>query len=168
MSRSPLRRIVAWVGGVLIAVGFACGTGAEQKAAVPSPPTGVAYTDHVTITMSGACTPKAPCTLAVDPPIAVRPPKGDLTWKIDGQPPASSIEIDFDVAKGVKGPFPKKANAPDNPARGRYISQATGSSKITSATASEPAETYWKYTVSLRDGSGADIAAPLDPIVIFK
>jgi hypothetical protein len=167
MSRSPLRRIVACVGGLLIAGAFAGGSAANQ-AAPASPSGGVPYTPFVTLTVSKGPTPGS-FTLKADPSVAVRPPKSNLTWHIDQQPAGYYIEIEFAVVNGVTGPFPKDPAIKENTAPGRYSNKATAAKMFATKNSDQLADSFWKYTVFLRDAASENNAAsPLDPIVIFK
>jgi hypothetical protein len=152
------------VGGFLIAVGFACGSRAEQKAAVASPATGVAYTKLVTLSATQVA---GTFTLKANPKIAVRPPGTNLTWNLD-HPAGYYIEIEFAAVNGAAGPFPKDAAIKENTAPGRYSNKATAAKTIATAN-SKPGndDTFWKYTVVLRDTNDNNLAT-LDPIVIFK
>jgi hypothetical protein len=163
MRRSPLRRIVVCVGGSLIALAFAGSCFAQQSA---PPSGGPVYDPFVTITVSKDAKTGAYALTAV-PYVALRPPKGSLKWNIAQQPAGYSIEFDFAVTNGAKGPFPRNAKAADNPAKGRYTNKPTGKNTIETASSSEKADTSWKYTVTLRDASDNDVTT-LDPIVIFK
>ena len=104
------------------------------------------------------------------PNVAICTPGSSVTWSLvwpASKPTGHSIEIEFATTNGLKGPFPKGAGAKDNPAPGRYSDKVTGGTKISTLPSRQPTDTFWKYTVTLRDASDNDVTT-LDPIVIFK
>jgi hypothetical protein len=98
-------------------------------------------------------------TVVVEPTAAIVTPKAGVAWEIVGLPAGYSLEIDFRVQAGKKGPFvPGKARL-----RGRYV--ASGAGAIESSP-SDQKDGVWKYDVVLRKGD-VDVYA-IDPSIIIR
>ena len=84
----------------------------------------------------------------------VTPETQDVRWGASTQwtvevGAGQSVEIEFHKEDGKDGPFEHKNN-PDNPKRGRYKKDKSGS--IESNKVDEKVEKKWKYDVILREG----------------
>lgn len=86
-----------------------------------------------------------------------------LQWSVEGLTAGMTVEIDFEVYDGRKGPFPWRRGKENNPVRGRYLLDAR--TNVIEAAASD-AGGYFKYHVVLRKG-GEDVFA-LDPGVVVR
>lgn len=102
--------------------------------------------------------------LAAKPRFAIIRKHQPLRWAIEGLAPGMTLEIDFEVYDGRKGPFPWRRGKGDNPVRGRYTFDARN--PLVEAEASD-AGGYFKYHVVLRNRAGEDVFA-LDPGVVVK
>ncbi|HET8646476.1 MAG TPA: hypothetical protein VFO85_13360 [Vicinamibacteria bacterium] len=101
-------------------------------------------------------------TLVVRPHNAIIRKHQPLRFAVEGLPAGMSVEIDFEVYEGRKGPFPWREK-PGNPVRGRYLLDPKN--PLVDSTDSDVAG-YFKYHVVLRKGS-EDVFA-LDPGVVVK
>lgn len=103
-----------------------------------------------------------------DPQPGVQPERatistgGQVTWSIT-LPASFTLEINFDVKQGVKGPFPTNGQ-PDNPSQGVYEG---GTSTIVTAPATAADGTDWKYNVIVYDASHQPVSS-VDPKVSIR
>jgi hypothetical protein len=98
--------------------------------------------------------------LTVTPAIAVIVKESDFKWQVGKLPDRHTIEIDFRVHDGRKGPFKRSAEG----TTGRY--KGGSDSEVKAGAVDYKGRDAWKYDVILRDGAGNDVAA-IDPMVII-
>ncbi len=98
----------------------------------------------------------------VNPTDATISTQGRVTWQIT-LPKGYTLQIEFAVKGGVKGPFPVNGQ-PDNPSQGLF--EGAGGSAITSAPSTAADNTEWKYGVGVYQGSSR--VSYVDPRVIIK
>jgi hypothetical protein len=110
----------------------------------------------VTITVSGR-------QLSVDIDPALVKKDFTLIWKVTGLEKGHKVEIDIVSDGNAVGPFPRRAEEPRNPTRGRYVFT---SSEQLETTRAERVGT-WKYQVILRGPNEEDLDS-LDPVIVVK
>ena len=98
---------------------------------------------------------------SVRPLIALIPPGAGLELAVVGLADGQSLEIDFVVQGGSKGPFAKAAAS----VRGRYLFRAD--SVLASGPEDVGRDVVWKYDVVVRDKGEADLWA-LDPMIVVR
>ena len=97
--------------------------------------------------------------VVVEPAAAIVTPKAGVAWEIVGLPAGYSLEIDFRVQAGKKGPFVWVKGRP----RGRYVTSVAGAIE---SSPSDQKDGVWKYDVILRKGE-VDVYA-IDPSIIIR
>ena len=97
----------------------------------------------------------------VNPTDATISPGGQVTWQIT-LPKGYTLQIEFAVKDGVKGPFPVSGQ-PDNPSQGLFEGP---SGSITSAPASGADGTDWTYGVAVYQGTTR--VSYVDPMVKIR
>lgn len=85
----------------------------------------------------------------------------DLTWNFVGLTSGFSAHVDFQAAKGEKGPFPKSGQ-PNNPSRGVY--ESSGAAVVTT---NADKKGKWKYDVAIKDSDG-NVVANVDPFILVE
>ena len=98
-------------------------------------------------------------TVVVEPAAAIVTPKAGVAWDIVGLPAGYSLEIDFRVQAGKKGPFVWGKGR----LRGRYLTSVAGAIE---SSPSDQKDGVWKYDVILRKGE-VDVYA-IDPSIIIR
>ena len=99
-------------------------------------------------------------TPSVEPAVAIVSSKGgEFQWVVGTLPDGYTVEIDFRVHDGAKGPFKAKKSS-----TGRY----TGGSgaKIGAGEVVNKNRNGWKYDLVIRDADGNDKGA-IDPMIII-
>ena len=97
----------------------------------------------------------------IEPRIALIPPGAALELVVTGLADGQSLEIDFAVQGGSRGPFAKtEANV-----RGRYLFRAN--SVLASGPENVGRDEAWKYDVVVRDKGEADVWA-IDPMIVVR
>jgi len=89
-----------------------------------------------------------------------------VLWLFRPDLDADYMQIEFQTKNGRRGPFPQKANDPDNPEQGVYRKTGKGDVETAEATPIEGSLECWKYTASLRNDRGELVQ--LDPIIIVR
>jgi hypothetical protein len=142
----------------LVPVGFVLAIACKPADADKTPyGTSIPTDTKVTITVAGR-------QLSIAPQIFLMRPGDTIDFVAEGLASGATLEMDFKVERGFKGPFGRDPKAIDP--RGRY----SFSEKVTRFSATyEKAlgEGVWKYEVVLRDNLGNDLAA-IDPMGVGK
>jgi hypothetical protein len=119
--------------------------------------TAIATTQTVTIGFNARAG-----TLSANPPVALVKAGAPLAFRLPVLAVGYSLEIDFAVANGKKGPFPRHPGDPSNPVRGRWISAGHRLMSLPSDAAG-----VFEYSIVIRNARFRDLAA-LDPMVVVK
>jgi hypothetical protein len=163
-------RLAPFTAGVGVALALSCQASAERN------PSGARVPVPLTISVS----PQSPEAVTVSKDVLVVAPDDAVALQAEGLPAGYTLEVEFtgSHAKSIKdpktgtcqhgdkvihGPFPP-GNAKQ--ARGRYAFDAQ-TLAVTTLQGDQCSATAWRYEVTLRDGSGADVYV-LDPMIILK
>jgi hypothetical protein len=99
----------------------------------------------------------------VDPQVFLQRLGGGVDFVAKGLTEGYTLEIDFKVEGGIRGPFSKGEAAL---ARGRYTLSAK-TPTVASGRSDVSSPGVWKYEVVLRDAKGDDLVA-IDPMGVLK
>ena len=139
-------------------VGFVLGVGLLYAAACngQTPPPGT-----TTIPLDAKATVSfANGKPSVEPAVAIVSSKSaEFEWVVGDLPAGYTIEIDFRVHEGAKGPFKAKKSS-----TGRYTGGA--GAKISAGQVVNKGRNGWKYDLIIRDADGNDKGA-IDPMIII-
>jgi hypothetical protein len=98
-------------------------------------------------------------TITVTPRVAVLGKGTEFRWVVGRLPAGYTVEFDFRVHEGRKGPFVR----PGSGATGRYKGESE--SEVRAGAVANAPRDAWKYDVVVRDASGNDVAG-IDPMII--
>jgi len=143
---------------LVAALGLGLLTGASECHAQSKPPVGASITldDEAKIAFDPGSK-----TLTVTPAIAIITKGTAFKWVVGKLPEGYSVEIDFRVHAGRKGPFARSTDG----TTGRFKGNSEAEVKA-GVVESYQTRDAWKYDVIVRDGKGVDVAA-IDPMVII-
>ncbi|HSB60382.1 MAG TPA: hypothetical protein VLI67_01590 [Vicinamibacteria bacterium] len=97
----------------------------------------------------------------VRPLIALLPPGATIDLAVAGLAPGQTLEVDFRVQRGVKGPFARSQRM-----RGRYTFAANG--KAAAGPVDQGGEEAWKYEIVVREKDDTDDVWAVDPMIVTK
>jgi hypothetical protein len=98
---------------------------------------------------------------SVTPSIALLTPGATLELVVKGLAAGQTLELDFHVQGGVKGPFARTQRW-----RGRYTFTADG--KVTTGPVDQRGEATWKYDVVQRQKDDTEEVWAIDPMIVSK
>ncbi len=98
---------------------------------------------------------------SVTPLIALLTPGATIDLVVKGLAAGQTLELDFHVQSGFKGPFARTQRW-----RGRYTFTADG--KITTGPVDRPGEEAWKFDVVERQREDTEDVWAIDPMIVSK
>jgi hypothetical protein len=97
----------------------------------------------------------------VKPLIALLGPGASIDLAVRGLTAGQTLEVDFRVQSGVKGPFARTQRV-----RGRYT--FAGDGKVTAGPVDRPGEEAWKFEVVQRQKDDTEDVWAIDPMIVSK
>ncbi|PYQ24368.1 MAG: hypothetical protein DMF79_01910 [Acidobacteria bacterium] len=98
---------------------------------------------------------------SVKPLISLLTPGASIELVVKGLATGQTLELDFRVQGGFKGPFARTQRW-----RGRYTFNADG--KITTGPVDRPGEETWKFDVVQRQKDDTEDVWAIDPMIVSK
>ncbi len=97
----------------------------------------------------------------VKPLVALLTPGSSIDLVVKGLTAGQTLELDFHVQGGVKGPFARTQKV-----RGRYT--FAGDGKVTAGPVDRPGEEAWKFEVVQRQKDDTEDVWAIDPMIVSK
>ena len=100
-------------------------------------------------------------TRTVKPLVALLAPGSSIDLVVTGLAAGQTLELDFHVQGGVKGPFARSQRW-----RGRYT--FAGDGRVTTGPVDRPGEEVWKFDVVQRQKDDTEDVWAIDPMIVSK